>query len=114
MGCADEPVAQQRLGTARRLTLAAAANLHAQPADAASEPAPAASAASAPRYAFDPTHTAVHWEVVHMGTSTIRGRFDKLAGTADTLSVLNGQSPQRTPARTGVPFLRCVRYLMSA
>jgi polyisoprenoid-binding protein YceI len=30
---------------------------------------------------LDPTHTAVHWEVVHMGTSTIRGRFDKVAGT---------------------------------
>ncbi|MBC7734781.1 MAG: YceI family protein [Bacteriovorax sp.] len=44
---------------------------------------PAAAAASAPEppgYALDPTHTFVHWEVVHMGTSTIRGRFDRSAG----------------------------------
>ncbi len=37
--------------------------------------------AEAPAYALDPTHTFVHWEVVHMGTSTIRGRFDKAAGS---------------------------------
>ena len=42
--------------------------------------------ASAPQAAIstwtlDPTHTFVHWEVVHMGTSTIRGRFDKAAGS---------------------------------
>jgi len=30
--------------------------------------------------ALDPTHTFVHWEVVHMGTSTIRGRFSKVTG----------------------------------
>ena len=33
-----------------------------------------------PAYALDPTHTFVHWEVVHMGTSTIRGRFGKAEG----------------------------------
>lgn len=32
-------------------------------------------------YGLDPTHTFVNWEVVHMGTSTSRGRFDKLEGT---------------------------------
>jgi ubiquinone/menaquinone biosynthesis C-methylase UbiE len=40
--------------------------------------------------------------------------FDQLAEAAGTLSVLNGQSPQRTPIATGIPFLRGVRYLMWA
>lgn len=33
------------------------------------------------RYQLDPTHTFVHWEVLHMGTSTTRGRFDKIEGS---------------------------------
>ncbi|MES2099289.1 MAG: YceI family protein [Pseudomonadota bacterium] len=37
--------------------------------------------AAVPTWTLDPTHTFVHWEVVHMGTSTIRGRFDKAAGS---------------------------------
>jgi ubiquinone/menaquinone biosynthesis C-methylase UbiE len=40
--------------------------------------------------------------------------FDKLADTARARSVLNGRSPERTPIRTGVLFLRCVRYVMSS
>ncbi len=32
-------------------------------------------------YALDPAHTRVHWEVVHFGTSTSRGRFDGIAGS---------------------------------
>jgi ubiquinone/menaquinone biosynthesis C-methylase UbiE len=40
--------------------------------------------------------------------------FDKLADAARTRSVLNGGSPERTPIRTGVLFLRCVRYVMSS
>jgi ubiquinone/menaquinone biosynthesis C-methylase UbiE len=40
--------------------------------------------------------------------------FDALAAAAGTLSVLNGQSPERTPIRTGVPLLRCVRFVMSS
>jgi len=40
--------------------------------------------------------------------------FDKLADAARAGSVLNGRSPERTPIRTGVPFLRCVRYVMSS
>ena len=40
--------------------------------------------------------------------------FDKLATAAGTRSVLNGRPPERTPIRTGIPFLRCVRYVMSA
>jgi polyisoprenoid-binding protein YceI len=47
----------------------------------AQQAAPAGVAATdAPGYALDPTHTFVHWEVVHMGTSTIRGRFDRSTG----------------------------------
>jgi polyisoprenoid-binding protein YceI len=34
-----------------------------------------------PSYTLDPTHTFVHWEVLHLGTSTIRGRFDRSRGT---------------------------------
>jgi ubiquinone/menaquinone biosynthesis C-methylase UbiE len=40
--------------------------------------------------------------------------FDKLAAAARTRSVLNGRSPEQTPIRTGVPFLPCVRYVMSS
>jgi len=32
-------------------------------------------------YALDAEHTRVHWEVLHYGTSTIRGRFDRLQGS---------------------------------
>jgi polyisoprenoid-binding protein YceI len=45
----------------------------------AQPPTPAAALAS---YTLDTTHTFVHWEVLHMGTSTIRGRFDRAGGTA--------------------------------
>jgi len=34
------------------------------------------------RYQFDPTHTFVNFELVHFGTSTIRGRFGPLNGEA--------------------------------
>jgi ubiquinone/menaquinone biosynthesis C-methylase UbiE len=40
--------------------------------------------------------------------------FDKLADTAWDRSVLNGHSRDRTSIRTGIPFLRCVRYVMSS
>jgi ubiquinone/menaquinone biosynthesis C-methylase UbiE len=40
--------------------------------------------------------------------------FDKLADTAQARAVLNARSPERTPIRTGVLFLRCVRYVMSS
>jgi polyisoprenoid-binding protein YceI len=32
-------------------------------------------------YAIDPTHTFASFEIGHMGTSTLRGRFDKKEGT---------------------------------
>ena len=81
---------RRRLGALALCAAACAA--HAQPA-------------AAPTWAIDPTHTFVHWEIVHMGTSTIRGRFDKAAGnvqfdaaakqldvsiTIDTASVSSG------------------------
>lgn len=61
------------------LALAAAALV------AAAQPSPPAVPASgaAPNWTLDPTHTSVHWEVVHMGTSTIRGRFDKVGGVVE-------------------------------
>jgi ubiquinone/menaquinone biosynthesis C-methylase UbiE len=40
--------------------------------------------------------------------------FDKLADAARTRSVLNARAPERTSIRTGVPFVRGVRYIMSA
>jgi ubiquinone/menaquinone biosynthesis C-methylase UbiE len=40
--------------------------------------------------------------------------FDTLAAAARSRSVLNGRSPEETPIRTGVLFLRCVRYVMSS
>jgi polyisoprenoid-binding protein YceI len=56
----------------------------AEPPFAAASGAPtsaASAAASTSRYQIDPTHTFVHWEVLHMGTSTIRGRFDRTSGS---------------------------------
>lgn len=61
-----------------------------------------------PAWRIDPGHTFVHWEVVHMGTSTSRGRFERLDGTigfdarrqaldvglqVDTRSVSTGSAP---------------------
>jgi polyisoprenoid-binding protein YceI len=43
--------------------------------------AASAQPAALPVYRLDPTHTFVHWEVLHMGTSTIRGRFDRSGGS---------------------------------
>ena len=84
MGGADEPVAIRRraprgLSTALAALLtgcAAVAPPPSQPADAA-----AAMSVGAPDFTLDTTHTFVHWEVLHMGTSTHRGRFDKVNGS---------------------------------
>jgi ubiquinone/menaquinone biosynthesis C-methylase UbiE len=40
--------------------------------------------------------------------------FEKLAEAASARSLLNGRPPQHTPIRTGVPFLRLMRYVMSS
>lgn len=39
--------------------------------------------AQAAPYAIDPTHTFVTFEVLHLGTSTSRGRFEKKEGTLE-------------------------------
>jgi ubiquinone/menaquinone biosynthesis C-methylase UbiE len=43
-----------------------------------------------------------------------RAPFDTLADAAWNHSVLNAAEPRRTPVRIGVPFLRCVRFALSA
>jgi polyisoprenoid-binding protein YceI len=71
--------------------------------------AAASAPSSPPTYALDPTHTSVHWEIVHMGTSTIRGRFDKVAGNvqfdakAQMLDV--GMTIETGSVDSGVPLL---------
>jgi ubiquinone/menaquinone biosynthesis C-methylase UbiE len=40
--------------------------------------------------------------------------FDALKDAAWNHSVLNAAEPQRTPIKIGVPFLRCVRFTLSA
>lgn len=71
------------------------------------------SPAAATPYRLDPTHTTVHWAVVHMGTSTARGRFERISGSAafeagrrldvditvDTASVSTGIRPFDTVLR---------------
>jgi polyisoprenoid-binding protein YceI len=42
---------------------------------------PTGGAAQPAYYALDPTHTFVHFEVMHFGTSTIRGRFGPVPGS---------------------------------
>jgi len=77
-------------------------------------PLRAQTSSAAPAYTLDPTHSFVHWEVVHMGTSTIRGRFGATAGsvqfdakaqqidigiTINTASVNTGVAPLDTMLR---------------
>jgi polyisoprenoid-binding protein YceI len=78
---------------------------------------PPALAAQSPGqpYRLDPTHTTIHWEVLHMGTSTSRGRFDVITGQAvfdpgqrlevdiqvDTASVSTGIRPFDNVLRGG-------------
>lgn len=70
---------------------------------------PSAHAQAPTAYRLDPAHTAIHWEVLHMGTSTLRGRFDRLDGTArfdarqQALEV--GISVDVASVSTGVPAL---------
>lgn len=43
--------------------------------------APVGTAQAAPaQYQIDPTHTFVYFEVIHFGTSTVRGRFNDVSG----------------------------------
>ncbi len=56
----------------RRAVLAAALAIAAGPA-----------AAQPVSYRFDPAHSFVHFEVMHFGTATLRGRFGPLEGIAE-------------------------------
>jgi polyisoprenoid-binding protein YceI len=102
----------QRRAAARRLSAlaccGAAVAALAQPS-AAPPPVSASAPSAIPRYTLDPTHTFVHWELLHMGTSTLRGRFDKVGGTvqfdpkAQQLEV--GIVVETGSASSGVPLL---------
>ena len=81
----------------------------------------AGSAQAAPQdFAIDPANTHVHWEIVHFGTSTLRGRFDAITGTlmldrdahagAAAIDIATGSVSSGTPVFDGV--LRG-RYLLS-
>jgi len=49
-------------------------------AGAATAAGPLPAAAQAATYLLDPSHTQVTWEVMHFGTSTMRGRFNRIDG----------------------------------
>lgn len=60
-------------------------------------------------YRFDPTHTSVTFELLHFGTSTIRGRFGPLNGEATLDRVARKGRVQveidTSQVNTGVPVL---------
>jgi len=60
-------------------------------------------------YSLDPTHTFVHWEVLHTGTSTIRGRFDRSSGSvqfdAGTQQLDVSIAIDSASVNSGVPLL---------
>ncbi len=69
----------------------------------------ALSGAAAAEYRLDPDHSFVHFEVLHFGTSTLRGRFGPLAGdvTLDA-GAGRGRVGLRIPIKslnTGLPVL---------
>jgi polyisoprenoid-binding protein YceI len=61
------------------LRCAAALTLASSGAGAAAQ-APASAPAAAASWRLDPTHSFVHFEVLHFGASTLRGRFGPLNG----------------------------------
>ncbi|WP_298825632.1 YceI family protein [uncultured Piscinibacter sp.] len=60
-------------------------------------------------YRLDPAHSFVHFEVMHFGTSTLRGRFGPLEGFARLdRTAARGEVTVRVPTRvvsTGLPVL---------
>ncbi|MBX3626970.1 MAG: YceI family protein [Rhizobacter sp.] len=65
--------------------------------------------AQAVAYLLDAAHTRVHWEVMHFGTSTTRGRFDDVSGSLE-LDAASGTGEVSIAVRTasvntGVPPL---------
>jgi polyisoprenoid-binding protein YceI len=97
------------IGTACCASRAQTAVVEAVAASAASAPDSTPPSFPANTYRLDPTHTFVHWEVVHMGTSTIRGRFDRSSGQVafnpktQTLDV--GMRIDTASVNSGVPVL---------
>jgi len=65
---------------AAAITLAALTPGAAAQAPASTPAATAASASPADTWRLDPTHSFVHFEVLHFGASTLRGRFGPLQG----------------------------------
>lgn len=69
----------------------------------------AAAAAQPATYRLDPTHSFVHFEVLHFGTSTLRGRFGPLEGIAELdLTARRGEVSLTVPTRivdTGLAVL---------
>jgi polyisoprenoid-binding protein YceI len=70
-------------------------------------------------YVLDPSHTQVTWEVLHLGTSTLRGRFNRIDGvvtldraagkgeisvTVDTASISTGVAPLDSLLRSAEAF----------
>jgi polyisoprenoid-binding protein YceI len=91
-----------------RPSFAAAVTLLVAVLTGAAAPAVVAQPSEPANYSLDAGHTFIHWEVLHNGTSTTRGRFDRAAGavwfdaraqqidvsiTVDTASVSTGQAP---------------------
>ena len=64
----------------RRVLRRAAALALASSAAGAAAQAPASAPAAAASWRLDPTHSFVHFEVLHFGASTLRGRFGPLNG----------------------------------
>ncbi len=60
-------------------------------------------------YRLDPSHSFVHFEVMHFGTATLRGRFGPLEGVAELdRSARRGEVSLTLPTRivsTGLPVL---------
>jgi polyisoprenoid-binding protein YceI len=70
-----------------------------------------AAAAQGVTYNVDPAHSHVHWEVLHFGTSTSRGRFDDIAGSLQLSSAGTGEvsiSINTGSVNTGVAPLNSV------
>jgi polyisoprenoid-binding protein YceI len=65
----------------------------------------AGAATAAPeRYVLDPMHTFVNFEVLHFGTSTVRGRFDRSEGQVviDPVARARRSSPAIVSSSTGI------------
>lgn len=71
--------------------------------------APCLAGAQPASYRLDPSHSFVHFEVMHFGTATLRGRFGPLEGVAELdRAARRGEVSLTIPTRivsTGLPVL---------